>query len=82
MPDVSILPSAAEGLRKAEERVERVAERLSRLSSPADGSVPVDVVDLSAEVVALLEARTAHAAIAKVIETGESLDRHILDILG
>jgi flagellar hook protein FlgE len=39
-------------------------------------------VDLSAEVVALLEAKNAHAINAKVAETATQLDQRLLDILG
>jgi hypothetical protein len=39
-------------------------------------------VDLSTEVVALLEAKKAHAANAKVARTASELDQHFLDILG
>ena len=79
---MSILPTATEGLRKAEERVQRVAERLSRLPLSADAYAPEDVVDLSAEVVALLEAKTTHAANAKVVQTAAEMEERILDILG
>ncbi len=78
---MSILPTATEGLRKAEERIQKVAERLSKLPLSVDAA-PEDIVDLSAETVALLEARNAHAANAKVAETAAEIDRHILDILG
>ena len=79
---MSILPTAAEGLRRAEERVHRVAERLSRLPFSADGTVPEDVVDLSAEVVALIAAKSLHGVNAKVFQTAAELDASILDILG
>jgi hypothetical protein len=79
---MSILPTATEGLRKAEERVQRVAERLARLPLATDSSAPQDVVDLSAEVVALLEAKNAHAVNAKVAQTAVELDQKLLDILG
>lgn len=79
---MSILPAAAEGLRKAEERIQRAAERLARLPLSGDASAPEDVVDLSAETVALLEAKNAHAVNAKAAETAAGIDRHILDILG
>jgi len=79
---MSILPTAAEGLRSAEERVNRVAQRLSRLPLSGDASVPEDVVDLSAEVVALIEAKNLHGVNAKVAQTAAELDQHILDILG
>jgi len=79
---MDILPTAAEGLRKAEERVQRVAERLSRLPLSGDASAPEDVVDLSAEVVALIEAKNVHSVNARVAQTAAELDQHILDILG
>ena len=79
---MSILLTASEGLNKAEERVQRVAERLSRLPLSSDPSAPADVVDLSAEAVALIEAKNLHGVNAKVIQTAAELDRHILNILG
>ena len=80
---MSILPANAEGLRKAEDRIQRAAERLARLPLSGDGSAPEDVVDLSAEMVALLEAKAAHGVNAKAAaETAAEVDRHILDILG
>lgn len=68
-------------MRRAEERIQRVAERLSRLPLSSD-EVPQDVVDLSAEVVALLDAKNSHAVNAKVAETACELDQKLLDILG
>lgn len=79
---MSLLPAAAESLRSTEERLQRVAERLARLPLSADSAAPEDVVDLSAEVVAMLQAKTAHAAEVKVIETASEMDRRVLDILG
>ena len=79
--EMSVMPTALEGIRRAEERVQRAAERLARLPLSADGASE-DVVDLSAETVALLEARTAHAANAAVAQTAQELEQHLLDILG
>jgi len=79
---MSVLPTAVEGLNRAEERVQRVAERLSRLPLSGDAAAPEDVVDLSAEVVALIEAKSLHGVNAKVVQTAAELDQHILDILG
>jgi hypothetical protein len=78
---MSVMPTALEGIRRAEERVQRAAERLARLPLSADGATE-DVVDLSAETVALLEARNAHAANAAVAQTAQQLEQHLLDILG
>jgi flagellar hook-associated protein FlgK len=74
------LTISTEGLRRAEERVQRVAERLARLPLQGSGS-PEDIVELSDEMVALIEARHAHAANAKAIETHVEMQRHLLDIL-
>ena len=78
---MSVIPTAAEGIRQAEERVQRVAERLARLPLQGD-ETPQDVVDLSAEMVALLEARNKAAINSKVAQTGQELDQHLLDMLG
>ena len=79
---MGILPTAAEGLRRTEERIQRVAERLARLPADGDGAAPEDTVDLSAEVVALLAAKNERAVNAKVAETAVEMEQHILDILG
>ena len=79
---MSSLPTAAEGLGRAEERVQRIAERLSRLPFSADPSAPEDVVDLSAEVVALIAAKSLHGVNAKVLQTVAALDASSLNILG
>ena len=78
---MSILPTAAEGIRRAEDKALRAAERLARLPL-GDDAAPQDSVDLSAETVALLQASIQHAASVKVAETAADLDRKTLDILG
>jgi len=79
--EMSVMQTALEGIRRAEERVQRAAERLARLPLSVDGATD-DVVDLSAETAALLEAKNAHAANAAVAQTAQELERHLLDILG
>lgn len=79
---MSILPATLESLRKAEERVQRVAERLARLPLDGEAAEPQDVVDLSADVVALIAARNAHSVNAKAAGSAQELDRRVLDILG
>jgi flagellar hook protein FlgE len=78
---MSLLPIAAKGLANAEEKLERAARRLAQLPSSAS-ETPEDVVDLSAEMVSMLQARTEHAANAKVAETAQEIDQHLLDLLG
>ena len=79
---MSLLPTASETLRATEERLQRVAERLARLPLSVTSPAPEDVVDLSDEVVALLQAKTAHAVQIKAVETAAEMDERILDILG
>ncbi|MBI2688625.1 MAG: hypothetical protein HYX27_20170 [Acidobacteria bacterium] len=79
---MSLLPTASESLRATEERLQRVAERLAQLPLSISSAAPEDVVNLSTEVVALLQAKTAHAVDIKVVETATEMDRRILDILG
>ena len=73
------------GLEKAQEKLAAVAKRLSSgaISSASGG----DSVDLSAEMVALMEAKNASGANLKAVETAnemasQSLSNSILDVLG
>ena len=79
-----------EGLRQAESRMAESAKRIARLPSTlqalsggAGGSgSPVDVVDLSAETVALLQARTVAEANIQAIKTADQVQSQLLSILG
>lgn len=79
---MSLLPTSVESLKRAEERVLRVAERLVSLPRSGSGDDPEDVVDLSAEVVELLNAKNSYAASGQVTRSLQELDDRILDILG
>lgn len=79
---MSILAVTLECITTAEERVQRVAERLARIPLSSGGGPPEDVVDLSAEMAALLEAKLNHTVNASAARTSEDLDGHVLDILG
>ncbi len=76
---------ALAGLEKAQERLAAVAKRLS--SGASSGSIPSaytggDTVDLSATMVALLEAKTATEANLKLVESANELASKTIDILG
>jgi len=77
-----VLSAAVEGLQRAEARLGKAAENLARLPLSATSSQPPDQVDLSSEVVALLQARHAHAANLKVIQTADEMQQRLLDVLG
>jgi flagellar basal body rod protein FlgG len=74
---------ALAGLEKAQERLAAVAKRLSSggLSAAYDEGGQ-DQVDLSAEMVALLEAKVATEANLKLVESANELASKTIDILG
>ncbi len=68
------------GLEKAQEKLAAVAKRLSGGAIASSGA---DSVDLSAEMVALMEAKNASGANLKAVETANELaSLSILDVLG
>jgi len=76
------------GLEKAQEKLAAAAKRLSSgvaggtyAASPSSNN-PNDRLDLSAEVVALLEAKTATQVNLKLVETANELASQTIDILG
>ncbi len=73
------------GLEKAQEKLAAVAKRLS--SGVAGGTLPSsaaggDSIDLSAEMVALLESKIASEANLKLVESANELASKTIDILG
>ena len=54
----------------------------SRLARPVDVSGNGDIVDLSAEMIALLQAKNATAMGVKIAQTVDDLQRSTLDVLG
>lgn len=73
------------GLEKAQEKLAAVAKRLS--SGVSGGTIGAsssggDSVDLSAEVVALLEAKIATQANLKLVESANELASKTIDVLG
>jgi flagellar basal body rod protein FlgF len=76
MPDFTI-PLA--GMAHAETRVNTVAARISRMG--ASVSDPQDTVDLSAEMVALMDSKNNFEANVKVAHTFDEMSRTTLDIL-
>lgn len=76
----SILPAALEGLRGAEARLESAARRVAASADPE--RAVADQIDLSEEFVALIQARNSFAASLRVIEAGDEMARHTLEMLG
>jgi len=72
------------GLEKAQEKLAAVAKRLSAgVAAPSAGSSSTrDSVDLSSEMVALLEVKVATQANLKLVESANELASQTIDILG
>lgn len=91
----SISPSL-EGLQRAESQITESARRLSRLPAAfssllarsgggdagSASAEPLDIVDISAESIALMQARNAGEANLAAIRTFDEVQQHLLSILG
>jgi hypothetical protein len=74
------IAAALEGIQKAELQLNGTATRLARpFAADKSGS---DVVDLSAEMVALMQARNNSAASVKLAQTADKMQGALLDLLG
>ena len=65
---------ALSGLQAAQQTLETTSRRIASPQQPGD------VVDLSTDMVALIEANRQFAANAKVIQTAEQMQKHTLDL--
>ena len=70
---------ALQGLQQAFAQAETAARHISQAASPAAGG---DIVDLSAEMLALMQAKNLTGAMASVARTAEEMDSHVLNLLG
>jgi len=70
-------------MRAALDRLEQVSKRLSpaHLSGPSGGSVPEDSVELSEEMVSLLEAREQFQLSLSLHETAQEMLSEALELL-
>ena len=78
---MDIVQSSLEGMLRAEAAVGRSASRIAKMPISLTGE-PSDVVDLSAEAVAMMEAKNAFSASVKAAQTGQELEQSTLDLLG
>lgn len=76
---MEISSHALQGLTRAEALLERTAQRIARLPARAESG---DTVQLSEEIVRLLEARTLHRANVKSLQTADELTRATLKLFG
>ncbi|MCC6292034.1 MAG: hypothetical protein IT164_05255 [Bryobacterales bacterium] len=79
---MSLTPIGLEGLRRAEEKLEKTARELARLPMSASDGAAADQVSLSDSMIALLEARHSYEANLRMIETDEELTGRLIDLTG
>ena len=78
----SIAASSLEGMHRAEEQLNAAAGRIARMPANAGPGQSGDVVDLSAEMVALMTARDNFMANVGAAKTGDQLQRALLNVVG
>ena len=76
------LSAPLEGMDRAEDLLNRTADRLARSVSDPSSPATGDSVDLSAEMLNLLEARDSFAANVKVAHAADEMARATLDLFG
>ncbi len=76
---MEISNTALQGLVRAEALLERTAQRIARLPARPESG---DSVQLSEEMIRLLEARTLHGANLKTLQTADELARETLKLFG
>jgi hypothetical protein len=69
------------GLCRAEQRVEKAAGQLGRMTDAPSPDKPTDAVDLSTATVGLLAARQDYSTQLEVLRTADELERQTLDLL-
>jgi hypothetical protein len=71
-----------EGMNRAVQMLDKAAERIAVAPFTASSDAPHDTVDLSAEAVALLEARADFSANAKLVRTADEMSKTLIAMLG
>jgi flagellar basal body rod protein FlgG len=66
------------GLERASASLDRAASRIAAAADPAQS----DSVDLSSEMIAVLEARNSFESNVKVAQTQDEMTRSLLNVLG
>jgi len=72
----SVSNAALEGMQAASARVESAAFRVSQAAAGSS-----DVVDLSAEMVALIQVKSMHGTMVNVARMAEEADKQVLNLL-
>ena len=80
------MSSALEGMSRAETQLNQAAGDIARSTTvdvtPVVPRVSGDIVDLSAPMVSLLQARNSFDANSKVIKVADEMQKSLLDVVG
>jgi len=77
MTTPNVVNTALAGLDRASASLERTARRIASIGGSPQG----DTVDLSAEAVAMIEAKIAYQANTQVLRTGDQMSKALVDVL-
>lgn len=73
---MNVLSVALDNINRATTNLDAVAARFAKISDPQDS------VDLSAEIVVLLEARNAVETSLAVLRTANEINKNLVDLIG
>ena len=76
---IPALSSALEGMSRAETQLNKAASDIARASVVSSG---IDVVDLSASMVALMESKNSFEANTKVFQVADQMTKVLLNVIG
>jgi hypothetical protein len=77
---MDIAAAALSGLQQAQATLNGVATRIAKATDPA-GAATGDIVDLSAEAVAMMQARNTAAISVKMMHVADDVQRQVLNLL-
>jgi flagellar hook protein FlgE len=72
---------ALQGLEQGQVQLEKAAIRLANAGAGSPDGASLDTVDLSAEIVALMSAKTQFSASLSILKTADDIQRNALDVM-
>ncbi len=80
---ISAISSGLQGLSRAETQLNTAADHIAKSPlSASDNPQPGDSIDLSSEMVALLESRQNYDANLATLRTSDQMQKTLLDMIG
>ena len=72
---------ALDGLHRAEVKLEKAATRIASFRADSSGGTNTDTVDLSAEMLAIMSAKSEFSANLKSLETAGKEQKRLIDLM-